>query len=173
MVANASGAQPKAVDEIFFQNDAVSLRLVINRRLRLMRVIDFRAGATEAKRQCVLSFARREGVEKVYTLVERDEVATWTKLGLAKEGSIPGFYKRSDAFLLGCTVPALGREPRADTGRVDPREDEIPQQSETRLIAASPFASPPATVAQGLMDRTIVAAKRGIKDTSARTTPAA
>src|SRR5215831_3438828 len=94
----------KPIDEVFFQNDAVSLCLLINRRAKTMRVIDFRAGPTNAKRMFVLSLAQREGVEKVYTLVERDEVATWVKLGFAKEGNIPGFYKRSDAFLLGCCV---------------------------------------------------------------------
>src|SRR5260370_36580628 len=82
--------------------------MLINRRARTMRVIDFRAGPTNAKRLFVQSVAQREGVEKVYTLVERDEVQTWHKLGFLKEGNIPGFYKRSDAFLLGCTVPGLG-----------------------------------------------------------------
>lgn len=37
----------------------------------------FRAGPSERKRQAVLEVAKREGVEKVFTLVERDEVATW------------------------------------------------------------------------------------------------
>src|SRR6516162_7814505 len=96
------GAKP--VEEIFFQNDAVSLCLLIHRRAKTMRVIDFRAGPTNAKRMYVLSLAQREGMEKAYTLVERDEVATWVKLGFTKEGNIPGFYKRSDAFLLGCSV---------------------------------------------------------------------
>jgi hypothetical protein len=109
----------KPVDEVFFQNDAVSLCLLINRRAKTMRVIDFRAGPTNAKRMFVLSLAQREGVEKVYTLVERDEVATWVKLGFAKEGNIPGFYKRSDAFLLGCSVHAA--------------PNHIPIQSETRI----------------------------------------
>src|SRR6185436_1984470 len=110
MAAKAWGTgtdkEKKAVDEIFFQNDAVSLCLLIHRRAKTMRVIDFRAGPTNAKRTFVLSLAHREGVEKVYTLVERDEVATWVKLGFAKEGNIPGFYKRSDAFMLGCSVNA-------------------------------------------------------------------
>src|SRR6516164_3263094 len=120
MAAKAWGSQQKAVDEVFFQNEAVSLCLLINRRARTMRVIDFRAGPTPAKRLFVVSLAQREGVDKVYTLVERDEVATWVKLGFAKEGNIPGFYKRSDAFLLGCSVnAALAKEP--------PRE--VPMQS--------------------------------------------
>jgi hypothetical protein len=123
MAAKAWTSQQKAVDEVFFHNDAVSLCLLINRRAKTMRVVDFRAGPTLAKRKLVLELAKREGMEKVYTLVERDELSTWVKLGFAKEGNIPGFYKRSDAFLLGCSVDAaLAREPR-----------EVPMQSEVRI----------------------------------------
>ena len=46
MAAKAWGTQQKAVDEVFFQNEAVSLCLLVNRRARTMRVIDFRAGPT-------------------------------------------------------------------------------------------------------------------------------
>jgi hypothetical protein len=121
-----------------------------------MRVIDFRAGATHAKRLFVLSLAQREGVSKVYTLVERDEVPTWMKLGFAKEGNIPGFYKRSDAFLLGCSaVPG-----KAPAQSKDP--DEIPYESEMRIAVATGPA--PMTAAQERMERTIAAAKRGLKD---------
>ncbi|HEY2517410.1 MAG TPA: hypothetical protein VGI39_41340 [Polyangiaceae bacterium] len=124
MAAKAWSTQQKTVEEVFFQNDAVSLCLLINRRAKTMRVVDFRAGPTNAKRQFVLQLAKREGMEKAYTLVERDEVQTWVKLGFAKEGNIPGFYKRSDAFLLGCSVnAALAKEP--------PRE--VPMQSEIRI----------------------------------------
>src|SRR5499427_11102402 len=119
MAVKAWSQQQKAVEEVFFQNEAVSLCLLINRRVRTMRVIDFRAGPSNAKRMLVLNLAQREGVEKVYTLVERDEVGTWVKLGFAKEGNIPGFYKRSDAFLLGCSVHAA--------------PNNIPIQSETRI----------------------------------------
>ena len=80
MAAKAWGIQQKTVEEVFFQNEAVSLCLLVNRRARTMRVIDFRAGPSNAKRLFVLSLAQREGVDKVYTLVERDEVATWVKL---------------------------------------------------------------------------------------------
>jgi hypothetical protein len=156
MAAKVWGTQQRAVEEIFFQNEAVSLCLLVNRRARTMRVIDFRAGPTNAKRLFVLSLAQREGVSKVYTLVERDEVQTWMKLGFAKEGSIPGFYKRSDAFLLGCSaVP--GRKP------IEPRDtEETPMESETRLAVAG--TAPPLTAAQERMERTIAAAKRGLKD---------
>jgi hypothetical protein len=173
MAAKAWSSQQKPVDEVFFQNEAVSLCLLINRRARTMRVIDFRAGPTNAKRLFVQSLAQREGVDKVYTLVERDEVQTWLKLGFAKEGNIPGFYKRSDAFLLGCTVHPPGRMklPQA----IHP--EEIPVQSETRMTVAEPTdvgsAIPHLSAAQELMERTIAAAKRGLRDAPEKHLPQA
>ena len=161
MAAKAWGTSPKAVEEIFFQNEAVSLCLLVNRRMRTMRVVDFRAGPTNAKRLFVIQLAQREGVEKVYTLVERDECATWVKLGFAKEGNIPGFYKRSDAFLLGCTVPPPGRAKALERAPVD----DVPSQSEVRLTAAEPATGPaPMTPAQERMERTILTAKKHLKD---------
>ena len=102
MAAKAWGGRERSVEEIFFQNEAVSLCMLVNRRASTVRVVDFRAGPSTAKRLFVRSFAQRESLRKVFTLVERDEVLTWVKMGFAKEGNIPGFYKRSDAFLLGC-----------------------------------------------------------------------
>jgi hypothetical protein len=100
--------QNNGVDELLFHNDSVSLCLLVNRRNRTVRVIDFRAGPTLAKRNFVIAAAKREGIEKVFVLVERDEVATWMRLGFHREGSIPGFYKRSDAWLMGAVVAEVG-----------------------------------------------------------------
>jgi hypothetical protein len=121
----ADKSDKKAVDELFVSNAQVSLCLLVNRRAKTMRVIDFRAGPSEAKRKFVHELAKREGVEKMYTLVERDEVGTWGKLGFVKEGNIPGFYKRSDAFMLGCQ-PAT----------YVPPAPQVVMQSEVRIIAA-------------------------------------
>jgi hypothetical protein len=160
MAAKAWGGQQKAADEIFFQNDAVSLCLLVNRRARTMRVVDFRAGPTAGKRLFVLSLAKREGVEKAYTLVERDEVSTWVKLGFAKEGSIPGFYKRSDAFLLGTLVP--------------PRAPATSLESETRIIAAGPApATDAGTEAHDHAERTLVQAKKLAKEVAEKALPIA
>jgi hypothetical protein len=159
MAAKAWGTHQKAVEEVFFQNEAVSLCLLINRRARTMRVVDFRAGPTSAKRLFVLTLAQREGVEKAYTLVERDEVATWVKLGFAKEGNIPGFYKRSDAFLLGCAVPPPGRAKSLERVAQD-----VPSQSEIRLTVAEVAGPTPMTPAQERMERTILTAKKHLKD---------
>jgi hypothetical protein len=158
MAVKAWGTQQKSIDEIFFRNEAVSLCLLVNRRARTMRVVDFRAGPNPAKRLFVLSLAQREGVAKILTLVERDEVQTWIKLGFAKEGTIPGFYKRSDAFILGC--PAGGAL-RTGDARGSSEADDVPGQSEMRMTAAA--ASAPMSPAQARMERTIAAAKREAK----------
>jgi hypothetical protein len=170
MAAKAWSSQQKAVEEVFFQNDAVSLCLLINRRAKTMRVVDFRAGPTNAKRQFVLSLAKREGMEKAYTLVERDEVATWVKLGFAKEGNIPGFYKRSDAFLLGCSVNA------AQAREFVPAQSEIRIALRGRLAVTQPILDTPLEVedeepeepvvdtAHEFAEKTLVHAKKQAKE---------
>jgi hypothetical protein len=92
------------VEEIHFRSDSAFLCLLVNHRTKFIRVIDFRAGALPAKRLFIQSVAKREGIEKVITLVEKDEVSSWTRVGFVREGTIPGFYKRSDGHLCGCVI---------------------------------------------------------------------
>lgn len=91
-------------EELHFRSDNAFLCLLLNRRSKLIRVIDFRAGALPAKRLFIQSIAKREGIEKVIILVEKDEVSSWTRVGFVREGQIPGFYKRSDGHLCGCVI---------------------------------------------------------------------
>ncbi len=144
------GLGPSPIETRFVQNDTVSLCLLLNRRTKTMRVIDFRAGPSHAKRIFVLKLAKREGIEKVYTLVERDEVSTWVKLGFSKEANIPGFYKRSDAFLLGSAVDdaALTADISLDGGDDDDDDDVVE-------VKPSP--------AHDLMEKTLVQAKKQVK----------
>ena len=141
------------VDELLFRNDTVSLCLLVNRRNKTLRVIDFRAGPTAAKRNFVIATAQRESVEKVFTLVERDEVSTWTRLGFTREGSIPGFYKRSDAWILGAVVSQVtavqSNARRGGDDEPDDEPDDVP--------AFDDGSSSPAAV---LAERTIQRAKR-------------
>ncbi|HEY8078140.1 MAG TPA: hypothetical protein VIF62_28630 [Labilithrix sp.] len=145
------------VEEMFVQNDAVSLCLLLNRRTKTMRVVDFRAGPSHAKRVFVLKLAKREGIEKVYTLVERDEVSTWVKLGFAKEANIPGFYKRSDAFILGCSVADADLHVPASLTDLGDDDDE----------PAPVLPSP----AHDLMEKTLATAKKHNKELLDRPLP--
>ena len=103
----AAAKRPKKkpnVEELYFRSDSAYLCLILNRRTRSIRVVDFRAGALPAKRLYIQSVATQEDVEKVITLVEKDEVSSWTRVGFVREGTIPGFYKRSDGHLCGCVI---------------------------------------------------------------------
>jgi hypothetical protein len=102
----AAVEEPKqpVVEERHFRSDNAFLCLLLNRRTKQIRVIDFRAGALPAKRLFIQSVAQREGVEKVLLLVEKDEVSSWTRVGFVREGTVPGFYKRSDGHLVGCVI---------------------------------------------------------------------
>jgi len=95
---------PPVVEELHFKSESAFLCLLLNRRIGLIRVIDFRAGALPAKRLFIQNVARRNGIEKVLLLVEKDEVSSWTRVGFVREGTIPGFYKRSDGHLVGCVI---------------------------------------------------------------------
>lgn len=152
---NLSLTSSSGVDELLFRNDAVSLCLLVNRRHRTLRIIDFRAGPTPSKRNFVLSAAKREGVEKIFTLVERDEVPTWTRLGFVREGSIPGFYKRSDAWILGAVVAEMSPSLR--------------EESDDEGAEGDGKAGSPAVM---LAERTIARARRLLRESEGRPLPA-
>lgn len=153
MAAKNWTAAQSGVDELLFHNDTVSLCLLVNRRHGTLRIIDFRAGPTLAKRNFVIAAAKRERVEKVFTLVERDEVSTWTRLGFQREGSIHAFYKRSDAWILSAVVSQVGPI-RADL-RLDEADEEDEEEAEDAAGPASPAAA--------LADRTLARARRLLK----------
>lgn len=105
----ATPAEPnQEVEELYFRSESAYLCLVVNRRTELIRIIDFRAGALPAKRLYIQSIAKKEGIRKLITLVEKDEVSSWTRVGFVREGTIPGFYKRSDGHLCGCVIDPSG-----------------------------------------------------------------
>ena len=77
----------RGVEEMFVQNDAVSLCLLLNRRARrrCASSTSARVRATRSASSCSGSRSAR-GIEKVYTLVERDEVSHLDEARL-REGS--------------------------------------------------------------------------------------
>ena len=96
-----AGATKPVVEEIHHRSEQVYVCLVVNRRHRSARIVDFLAGNFPQKQAAIQRIASREGIQRVYTLVEREESTGWAKVGYAREGSIPGYYKRSDAYVMG------------------------------------------------------------------------
>jgi len=146
----------RSIDELTFHNDAVSLCLLANRRHRAVRVIDFRAGPTLAKRNFVISTAKRESLEKVFVLVERDEVNTWTRLGFRREGSIPSFYRRSDAWIMGAVVGRVG--PMRPERAYDD-DDDLPDDSNLAVELADKVIDKAKRLAKEMTEKVIPATK--------------
>ncbi len=101
MVDRTLLANKPIIEEVHHRDPQVYICLVVNRRHRSARIVDFLAGNFPQKQAAIYNIAHREGIERVYTLVEREESTGWAKAGYAREGSIPGYYKRSDAHLMG------------------------------------------------------------------------
>jgi hypothetical protein len=125
---------PSTFDELSIHGPAASMCLLVNRRHQSARIIDFRSGASLAKRNAVLSTAKREGIEKLFVLVERDEGQAWSRLGFRKEGEIPGFYRRSDASVMGAVVSSIA--PMRPDGSTDDDEDDGPLADTARATSA-------------------------------------
>ncbi len=151
-----------ATDGQLFHSDSVSLCLLINRRAGTLRVFDFRSGPSASKRTFILSTARREAIERVFIVVEREEVPTWNHLGFAREGAIPAFYKRSDGFVMG-TVVDLDPAPPHRKLRRSPRLSDV-EAAERVLRSAKNLARklPPSPVRVTQLDA--VAAHRATFD---------
>jgi hypothetical protein len=96
----------RPVEELHIRKPGVYVSLVVNRRHRVARVVDFLAGNFLQKMQAINAAALKEGIARVYTLVEREESLGWMKVGYAREGAIPAYYKRSDAYMMGHLVSA-------------------------------------------------------------------
>ena len=91
-------------EQVDVSRGEVALCLILNHRTKAMRVIDFRAGSQPHKLDLLRDAAHKHGMERAFTVVEREESTTWARMGFLKEGNIPGFYKRSDAYILGLDI---------------------------------------------------------------------
>jgi len=113
MRGNVAVVAKPQTEEIHFHRGDVALCLLVNRRTRVLRVVDFRTGPSALKREVVRRVAEEEGLERAFTVVEREEAPAWLRMGFRKEGNIPGFYRRTDAHVLGTTfvTDASARRP--------------------------------------------------------------
>jgi hypothetical protein len=72
----------------------------LDRANRTLRVVDFRGGNFQSKHNYLEQVLIAEGMRKIFTLIERDDMNGWQRVGYLREGSIPGYYKRSDAYIM-------------------------------------------------------------------------
>ncbi len=142
-------------EQIDVSRGEVALCLIMNHRTKAMRVIDFRAGSQANKFDLLRDAALKHGMERAFTVVEREESTTWARMGFQKEGSIPGFYKRSDAYILGLDIeppPAARSGTRikisgAQPGKSPADRAERAYQASRRFMKGAPDALPKVNVA--------------------------
>lgn len=147
MIDRTSAPSRPVIEEVHFRNEVVYVSLVVNRRHRSARVVDFLAGNFPQKVAAIDAIAIKQGIERVYTLVEKEESTGWSKVGYAREGSIPGYYKRSDAYLMGRVVGAAPLTPEEGTATV-PLADST--RAEKTLTAAKKLLDSVPSVPRGV-----------------------
>jgi hypothetical protein len=92
------GYQPLV--EKIVRNEDIFCSLLFDYTNRTLRVVDFRGGNFQSKHAFLEGVLIKEGMRKIFTLIERDDMTGWQRVGYHREGSIPGYYKRSDAYIM-------------------------------------------------------------------------
>lgn len=93
--------QSNLLVEQMVRNDDIFCSLLYDEGNSTLRVVDFRGGNFQQKQDYLKRIQLAEGFRKIYTLIERDDMQGWQRCGYLREGSIPGYYRRSDAYIMG------------------------------------------------------------------------
>ena len=87
--------------EQMVRNDDIFCSLLYDEGNSTLRVVDFRGGNFQQKQDYLKRIQAAEGFRKIFTLIERDDMQGWQRCGYLREGAIPGYYRRSDAYMMG------------------------------------------------------------------------
>ena len=101
------------------RNEDIFCCLLFDAQNATLRVVDFRGGNLQQKQVYLEKIQVSVRIRKVFTLIERDDIAGWQRAGYLREGVIPGYYKRSDAYIMGHI-----REPGWDANSVNEDSEE-------------------------------------------------
>jgi hypothetical protein len=99
-MAKAANVDYKALAERIVRNEDIFCSLLFDYTNRILRVVDFRGGNFQSKHEYLEQTLMKEGMRKIFTLIERDDINGWQRVGYHREGAIPGYYKRSDAYIM-------------------------------------------------------------------------
>ncbi len=88
------------VEEYVCQRGDVNIYMLISRRHRFMRILDYRIGNYQLKRNMLDAFARRKNLRKVFTLVEKQDSNSWRTVGFSREAVVPAFFRTADAYVM-------------------------------------------------------------------------
>ena len=83
-------ARQNRLVERMVRNESIFCSLLFDRANRTLRVVDFRGGNFQSKHNYLEQVLVSEGMRKIFTLIERDDMNGWQRVGYHREGSIPG-----------------------------------------------------------------------------------
>jgi hypothetical protein len=119
-MAKAANTGYQALVERIIRNEDIFCSLLFDHTNRTLRVVDFRGGNFQSKHVYLEGVLMKEGMRKIFTLIERDDMNGWQRVGYHREGSIPGYYKRSDAYVMS-RIYDRDFEPK------EPQGEEVPE----------------------------------------------
>lgn len=117
-------SEPNFVETRELRRGDVNMRVIINRAHLHMRVMDYRVGNYQEKRQELDELARRERLRKAFTLVEKQDSQNWKVAGFVREGVYPSFFRTADAYVMSRLYDEEGHA-LEDVGPLKPQPDEL------------------------------------------------
>jgi hypothetical protein len=111
------------VEEMHLRRGEMDLRLIVNHTHGHLRFMDYRVGSYPEKRDALDAIARRLGLRKVFTLVEKQDSHNWRGVGFTREGVYPAFFRTADAYTMSRLYDGAG-QPLALAGPLRPGSDE-------------------------------------------------
>jgi len=92
--------EPPPLEEFTYRRGDLDLRFLMNRAHRHVRVLDYRIGNYHEKRDLLDRMAQKEGLRRIFTLVEKPDSQSWRAVGFSKEGVLPGFFRTADGYVM-------------------------------------------------------------------------
>ncbi len=93
---------PKASEELTCRRTdrRLNLSLLIAPHHSHMRIVDYRLGQYKLKCSIFDQLALNKQLNKVFTLVEKQDSNSWRTVGFSKEAVIPGYFRNADGYLM-------------------------------------------------------------------------
>ncbi|MCB9556958.1 MAG: hypothetical protein H6707_12700 [Deltaproteobacteria bacterium] len=87
-------------EELTYRRGGFDMRMVVNRSFGLMRIMDYRSGNHDKKRELLDHAAKTQGLRKIFTVVEKQDSANWRAVGFTQEAAYPCFFRTADAYMM-------------------------------------------------------------------------
>ncbi len=91
---------PTALEEYACKRGDINLHLMISRKHAHMRVLDYRIGNYQLKRNMLDKLAKQKNIKKIFTLVEKQDSNSWRTVGFSREAVVPAYFRTADAYVM-------------------------------------------------------------------------